>query len=183
MKYTMSLRDNVEKKYSRGTVNNRIAPILYFLDNNDIELNRRMIRRYYPSDESTHDDRPYSLEEIQQILSVCDLRGKAIILLLASSGVRIGALHTVQIGDLTPLTYNGSNLYKVQVYARTRDKYFTFCIPECYNAIHKYLNLRKRYGEELKDKSPLFRKHFNKLDPFTINAPKFLTECHYEYSR
>jgi hypothetical protein len=33
MKYTLSLRDNSEKKYARGTVNNRIAPILYFLDN------------------------------------------------------------------------------------------------------------------------------------------------------
>ena len=92
MKYTMSLRDNVEKKYSRGTENNRIAPILYFLDNNDIELNRRMIRRYYPSDESTYDDRPYTHEEIQ-VLSVCDLHGRVIILLLASSGLRIGALH------------------------------------------------------------------------------------------
>lgn len=176
MKYTLSLRDNAEKKYARGTVNNRIAPILYFLDNNDIELNRRVIRRYYPSDESTHDDRPYSREEIQQVLSVCDLRGKAIILLLASSGERIGALHTMQIGDLTPVNFQHWNLYKVQVYARTRDKYYTFCTPECYNTIQEYLNFRKRYGEELKDKSPLFRKQFNKLDPFTINAPKFLTE-------
>ncbi|MGH9989031.1 MAG: hypothetical protein ACREAS_01200, partial [Nitrososphaera sp.] len=33
MKYTLSLRDISEKKYACGTVNNRIAPILYFLDN------------------------------------------------------------------------------------------------------------------------------------------------------
>lgn len=176
MKYTRSLRDSAEKKYSRGTVNNRVAPIIYFLANNDIELNRRMIRRYYPSDESTRDDRPYSRTEIQQILSVCDLRGRAIVLLLVSSGVRIGAIHSMRIGDLSPINFGDRNLFKVQVYARTRDKYFTFCTPESFNAIQAYLDVRKRCGEELKDKSPLFRKHFNKQDPFTINVPKFLTQ-------
>ena len=57
IRYTRSLRDNAEKKYSRSTVNTRIAAILYFFDNNDIELNRKKIRRYYPSDESVHDGR------------------------------------------------------------------------------------------------------------------------------
>jgi hypothetical protein len=38
--------------------------------------------------------------EIQQILSACDLCVKAIVLLLASSGVRIESIHTMQIGDL-----------------------------------------------------------------------------------
>lgn len=166
IKYTRSLRDNPEKKYSRSTVNNRIAAILYFLDNNDIELNKRKIRRYFPSDESTNDDRPYTLEEIRQILSVCDLRTKAMILLMVSSSVRIGALASMQISHLTEKDFQGLKLYKVLVYAGTRDKYFTFCTPECYNAIQDYLDYRKRCGENpLKDKSPLFRKDFNKHDP------------------
>lgn len=71
MKYTMSLRDNVEKRYTRGTVNNFIAPIIYFFDNNNIELNKRKIRRYFPSDESVKEDRPYTREEISKTLSVC----------------------------------------------------------------------------------------------------------------
>lgn len=177
IKYVLSMRDSAEKRYSRSTVNNRVSAILYFLDNNDIELNKRKVRRYYPSDESVNDDRPYSTEEIVKILSVCDLRSKAMILLMVSAGVRIGSLSSIQIGDLIEVKFPGvpSN-FKVQVYARTRDRYFTFTTPECYNAIQEYLNFRKRYGEELKDKSPLFRKHFNKLDPFTINIPKFLTD-------
>lgn len=179
IKYVLSLRDNPDKKYSRSTVNVYCACILYFFDNNDIELNRRMIKRYYPSDESTHydADRPYSRREIQQIISSgIDLRTKAMILLMASTGVRIGALHSMQIGDLTPTTWSNHNLYRVQVYARTRDKYYTFCTPECYDAIQEYLNYRKRCREELRDKSPLFRKHFNKHDPFTVNVPKSMSE-------
>ena len=52
IKYAKSLRDNPDKKYSRATVDNRVAAILYFLDNNDIELNKRKIRKYYSSEET-----------------------------------------------------------------------------------------------------------------------------------
>jgi integrase len=176
IKYTRNLRDNPEKKYSRSTVNNRVSAVLYFLDNNDIELNKRKIRRYYPPDESVKDDRPYTREEIAKILSACDLREKAMILLMVSTGVRIGALHTMKIGDLIEIRSQNLALYKIQVYAGTRGKYVTFSTPECYQAIQKYLEYRKRYGEELLLKHPFFRKHFNKDDPFTINLPKFLTE-------
>jgi hypothetical protein len=46
IKYVLSMRDNVEKRYSRSTVNTNVSAILYFLENNDIELNRRKLRRY-----------------------------------------------------------------------------------------------------------------------------------------
>jgi integrase len=108
IKYTKSLRDDPHKKYSKGTVNCRVSAILYFFDNNDIELYRRKIRRYYPSDESVYDDRPYTVEEIQHILAVRDLRSKAMILLMASTGMRIGALHSLRIGDLTKLMNFGN---------------------------------------------------------------------------
>lgn len=177
IKYTRSLRDNPEKKYSRSTVNNRVSAILYFLDNNDIELNKRKIRRYFPSDESTKDDRPYTIGEMQRIISVCDLRSKAMILLMVSAGLRVGALSGLQKGHLTEMDFQGFKVYKIRVYAGTRYEYFSFCTPECYNAINEYLlNVRQRYGEEIKDKSPLFRKDFNKSDPFRINVPKFLTD-------
>ena len=168
IKYAKSLRDNPIKKYSRSTVQNRVAAIIYFFENNDIELNKRKIRRYLPSDESAKDDRPYTIEEIQRILSVCDLRTRIMVLLMASSGMRIGALHSLRIGDLQKLQYGNFWIHKVQVYARTHDRYYTFCTPECTKAIHEYLEYRKRCGEELKDESPLFRRQFNR---FSINKP------------
>jgi integrase len=146
------------------------------MNNNDIELNRRKIKRYFPSNESVNNDRIYSKEEIQQILSVCDLRTKAMILLMASSGVRIGSLSSMEIGHLVPVNYQCLDLYKVRVYAGTRYEYYSLCTPECRTALQEMLAYRKRCHEELKDKSPLFRKHFNKEDPFTINVPKFLTD-------
>jgi integrase len=177
IKYVLSMRDNPDKRYSRHTVNNRVSAILYFLDNNDIELNKRKVRRYFPSDESVNDDRPYTSEEVQRILAVSDLRSKAMILLMVSSGIRVGSLSSMLVGDLAKIEYHMSILYKVQVYACTRDKYYTFCTPECYIAIQEYLNFRKRYGEEIKDKSPLFREHFNKDNQFTINVKGITHTC------
>lgn len=105
IEYVLSMRDNVEKRYSRSTVNTNVSAILYFFENNDIELNRRKVTRYYPSDESTKDDRSYTVKEIQRILSVCDLREKAMILLMTSTGVRIGSLCSMLISDLTEVDF------------------------------------------------------------------------------
>ena len=158
MKFTLSLRDNAEKKYTRGTVNNFIAPIMYFLVNNDIELNKRKVRRYFPSDESVKEDRPYSIKEIQQILSVCDLRSKALILLMVISGIRVGATYSMQIGDLVEIRFESHRLYKVAVYARTRDRYYSFATPECYEAVQDCLSLSKAMRMKmLKDKSPFIQ--------------------------
>jgi hypothetical protein len=48
----------------------------------------------------------------------------------------------IQIGDLTRI--ERFNLYKILVYARTRDRYPTFCTPECAAAIDEYLATRQR---------------------------------------
>lgn len=83
IKYILSMRDDVEKRYSRSTVYTNVAAILYFLESNDIELNKRKLRRYYPSTNQLMTI-GHTLEKIAKILSVCDLREKAMILLMAS---------------------------------------------------------------------------------------------------
>ena len=173
IKYIFELRDKQALK--RATINGRCTAILHFLDMNDIQVNKSKIKRHLPYDESIRDDRPYSIEEIAKIIAICDQRNKAMVLLMRSSGIRIGAISGMQIGDLIPVTYQGQELYKIRVYARTHDEYYSFCTPECRaRAIDPYLDYRKRLGEDLKGSSPLFRKEFKKNDPFTINSPKFL---------
>ena len=174
IKYAKSLRDDPIKKYSRATVDNRISTLFYFFENNDVELNKRKIRRYYPPDESIKDDKLYSEEQIRKILSVCDLRTKAMIYLMLSSGVRVGSLHSMRIEDLIPVTYQGQELYKVRVYARTRDEYYSFVTSEARSeGIDPYLDYRRRCLETLKDESPLFRRQFNR---FSINRPYPLSQ-------
>ena len=62
------------------------------------------------------------------------------------------------------------------VYNRSRkDRYYTFCTPEAASTIDEYLEYRKSFGEELKDKSPLIQDKFNIDNPFTTKAPRFLS--------
>lgn len=140
--YILFLRDEKPgKKLSRTSIKVHLAAVLHFfqINNDDFNLTTRHFRTHLPSDEFTYnDDRAYTREEIAQILLACDVRSRMMILLLCSSGMRIGALRTLQIGDLTKVE-SQSTMYRIQVYARTRDKYFTFCTPECYLAIQEYL--------------------------------------------
>ena len=183
--YILYLRDEKPgKKLARSSIKVHLAAVLHFfqINNDDFNLTMRHFRMHLPSDEFDYRnvDRAYSHKEISQILKACDARVRMMILLLCSSGMRIGALHSLQIGDLiqTETAFNGLNLkvYKIQVYARTRDKYFTFCSPECDTAIQEYLEYRRKSGETLNDKAPLIREQFNIDNPFTINVPKPLSE-------
>ena len=67
-------------------------------------------------------------------------------LLMVSTGMRIGGLRELQIGDIKKIDEFG--LYLIWVYNRlTKDRYYTFCTPECAKAIDAYLEYRKRIGD------------------------------------
>lgn len=176
--YILYLRDEKPgKKLSRNSIKGQLSGILHFfqINNDDFNLTSRKFRVYLPSDDTVQDDRPYSRDEIAQILKDCDKRSKAVIYLMCSAGLRIGAIHPMQIGDLVETNYNGLLLYKVRVYARTRSEHYSYTTPEGYTAIKDYLDSRAR-KEILKDTSPLIREQFNKDNPFTINSPRFVTQ-------
>jgi integrase len=144
---------------------------------NDVNnLNIKKTKRFLPEDESERysRDRPYSIEEIEQILEKCDVRSRVIILLLASSGMRIGALYDLWIEDIKKMDEFG--VYLIRPYNRSKaHSYYTFCTPECAAAIDAYLDYRRKFGEEIKDKSPLIREQFDIDDYPRANSPRFLS--------
>jgi integrase len=134
------------KKLSRASIKVHLAAILRFfqINNDDFNLTTRNFRLHMPSNELIKDDRPYTTDEIRQVIEECDLRSKAIILILCSTGMRKGALHSMRIGHLTEMKFKESlKIYRVEIYAGSRDHYFSFCTPECYSAINKYLDDRR----------------------------------------
>ena len=154
-----------------------LSGILHFFEINDINLDTRKIRRFLPEDVSDHyaTDRPYSVKEIEQILSKCDVRSRAMVLLMASTGMRIGGLQDLRYEDIKKIEEHG--LYMIWVYNRFRQhRYYTFCTPECANALDAYLEYRQKFGEKLEDKVPLIREQFNIDNPFTVQAPKFISQ-------
>jgi integrase len=184
--YVLYLRD--EKKLTKGSIKVRLSAVLYFfrINNDDFNLTLRSFRIHLPADdkEVVNEDRPYTRNEILQVLqNGCnnDLRSKVVIYLLCGSGLRRGAISSLRIEDLIPMEYKGQNIYKINVYARTRDKYITFTTFESAKAIRDYLDYRERYGEKLADKSPLIREQFNIGDHLRIKNPRFISDKTVEY--
>lgn len=162
-----------KKRYNRYSINPPLAAIFHFYEMNDIIINKRKITRFIPQDDSNETaeriDRAYTHEEISQIIQSTDLRGKVIIMLMASSGMRMGAISGLFIGHLTELPK--FNLYRIMVYASSkRSRYYTFCTPEC-----------KRYIGISKPTSPLIREQFDITDPFACRHPRSVKHRAVEY--
>jgi integrase len=146
-----------------GAIHNYLAMILAFYKINDIVLNVAKINKFMPEQRKVRKkDRGYTNEEIGKMLSFCDERTRVIVLLLASTGIRIGALSNLRVGNLD----NGNN--KLIVYENDKEEYYTFVTPECKEAIDSYLDMRSRYGEEIEDNCFLIREQFDKRDNFAI---------------
>jgi integrase len=149
---------------SPASINLYTAAVNHFYTMNDITLNIRRINAFKPEFHNVVEDQPYTREQIKLLLDKAEQRNRAIILLLSSSGMRVGALHNLKVGDLTPI--DKYNIYQIHVYKRSKSKYITFCTPECRKEIDLHLQYRKRYGELITDKSPVFRTTFNRNDQF-----------------
>lgn len=119
-----------------------------------------------PEYKKVRKDRAYTHEEIHKLLQIADERMGVVILLLSSSGIRIGALCTLR------LRYLENN--KVTVYENTKEEYITFITPECKQAIDLYIDMRARYGENITGDSFLIREQFDVRAIFT--KPRCISE-------
>jgi site-specific recombinase XerD len=165
--YIIYLRD--VRKLPRGTIKVQLAAVshfFYMIRDDDNRLNLDKAKMELPPDEHIRRDRPYTMEEIQAMLSSgCSrIREKVIILLLTSTGMRIGALHTLKIRDLVPKDTPKGKVYYITVYSSSSQFYQTPCNPECREAIDIYLKERTDAGETLSSESPLIRNLYNSLN-------------------
>jgi integrase len=154
--------DLKKQDLSIDAINLYVAAIAKFYTVNDVNLNRRKIGMYMPKRKRRQQDRAYTTEEIAKLLQFCDERLKAVVLLMASTGIRIGALPDLQLRHLQLIKQY--RLYKVTVYEGEEEQYYCFTTPECCKAIDDYLDYRKRSGEILTEKSPLIRQQFDAND-------------------
>ncbi|MDW0259296.1 MAG: tyrosine-type recombinase/integrase [Nitrososphaeraceae archaeon] len=151
----------VDKKGSRQYKNLITATLKHACEINDIVLNWKKIKEFVHPEKTGNEtngrDRVFAHEEIQKILGFCDQKIRTAFLLLTSTGIRIGALQTLKLEDLVKI----DDIYKIRVYSGDKEKYITFCTPECAKEINSYLEFRRRRGEKLTDDSYLIVKKFD----------------------
>jgi integrase len=152
----------VDRQLSSNSVNLYVAAIAHFYAMNNMVLNWRRLSKFKGKKRLRVEDKPYSKEQIQQLLDFADLRLKCIILLMSSAGLRRGAIPLLRVGDLERI--DKYSLYKISVYKKESEAYFTFCTPECTKALDQYFDYRARLGEKISSESLVFRKEFNSLN-------------------
>jgi site-specific recombinase XerD len=157
--YIINLK--VNKKLSFNSIHLYVAAISHFFQMNDVVLNWKKLAKFKGNRRLVVEDKPYSQEQIRQLLDFADLRLKCIILLMCSAGLRRGGIPNLTIGDLKKIEKYG--LYKITVYRKESEAYNTYSTFECAKYLDQYFDWRSRLGEKLTDKSPVIRREFTSL--------------------
>ena len=148
--YVISLKG----KISPNTFPTQLAPIFLFYGLNDIPLNKIRIKKLYPSKVKTQGFAAYTREDISFLISnTRKKRSKAIILILSSTGCRVGALCGLKMGDIfdTP----NEQCKCLRFYYGTTEEYYGFLTPEATKSLHDYLQERIDNGEKLESDKPV----------------------------
>lgn len=130
--------------YAPITSRARMAAVKEFLIHSGYDLSPqtiRGIRREIPKGFAQTEEIDMDREIIQKILQHCDLRGRAIFLVLISSGMRVGELLCIQKEDIdfnkTPV-----EIRVRKEYTKTRTKRTAFMSQEATDAVQAWLKVR-----------------------------------------
>jgi hypothetical protein len=162
-------KERIERKeIASGTLHNYIKVIKLFCEmNNILNINWKLIYRGLPTAVQAADDRIPTIEEVKRLLEFPDRRIKPIVLLMLSSGIRLGAFDFMKFKHITPIINqeNGELIAgKLIVYPKEPEEYFTFITPESYLAIKEWMDFRASHGEHITGESWVMRDTWQKTN-------------------
>ena len=148
---------HLKKTISPNTINLPISAIKAFLDCNDIELRWSKIKRLQPARIKKTGGEAWLTSEVSKMLSfTSEIRTKALVHFIASSGIRIGALQDIKMRNIAPI----EDCKSVVVYEGSSEEYVTFLTPEASRIFDEYVQKRISAGEKITPESPAFRSSF-----------------------
>ena len=152
------------------------VPLKKLLNSNDVTVRWNRVTQTYPELDNVDDSKGWTLKDIQCMLDhTKNAMERALILTLASSGVRISGM-LLRWGDLTRMYSVGGRIVKeedleegtpgkfecvaVRVYRNTYDEYTTFITPEAYRDLMEYaVQWETKVGRKPHDSDPIFKSH------------------------
>jgi integrase len=155
------------KEISEATLGNYVKVIKLFCSMNDIIINWKKVSKGMPPVKSYSDDRIPTLDEIRHLLEYPDRRIKVIVLIMISSGIRVGSWDYLQWKHVVPIKRNGvivaAKLFvkNTKLYNRS---YYTFMTPEAFNELKNWIEFRELHGENITGDSWLIRDVWQKID-------------------
>jgi len=108
-----------------STIPNYYKAVKVFCDMNDIIINWKLITKGMPRGKHAANDRAPTVEEIKKLLEYPDRLIKPIVLMMISSGIRIGAFDCLKFKHITSLKDDNGKIIaaKMIVYAGDPEQY------------------------------------------------------------
>lgn len=149
----------LNKQLEASSIRSLMKPLKLLVEMNDVTtINWKKISKMMPAARNYALDRAPTMEEMRQMIANSELRFQAIILTMASSGIRIGAWDYLNWGHVEPFQVDGKTVAgKLTVYAGEPEEYFTFINPEACAKLEEYIKFRQQHGETVTKDSPLAR--------------------------
>lgn len=130
-----------------------------WLQLNEVEMDWPKIQaEILPGEEIVVADRMPTKEELKQMLNIGSLRDRTMILVLTSSGLRIGALASLTLGDIQLDEEIPRIIVKRKPgrkVSRRMKAFATFITPEAKTVLLQYIRHRERLGEKITEASPI----------------------------
>jgi len=155
------------KEISEATLSNYIKAIKLFCSMNDVMVNWKKISKGIPPQKSYSDDRIPTMGEIHRLLEHPDRRIKPIVLVMISSGIRVGSWDYLQWKHVVPIERDDSVVAAKLIIKNTKINnrtYYSFITPEAYQSLKDWMDFRSLHGEEITEESWLMRDTWQKID-------------------
>ena len=138
--------------FNPSSFGNYFKPLKKLFDMTGVAITWNRLYATYPEMNNMDKSRDWTRVEIAKMLEhVRDEMERALILVLASSGVRIGGLVDLNWGDLTAVYWSGGEMtldpgadgaeiacVAMKVYGGSAEDYMAFMTPEAYEALQAY---------------------------------------------
>ncbi|MFH1327592.1 MAG: site-specific integrase [Candidatus Bathyarchaeota archaeon] len=140
--FQASIKDKPPK-----TVKTLISAVRSFFVENDVELGEKFwrgLRRKIKGNRAWTVDQVPSNQELRRILSHMDVKGRALCLTLASSGMRIGEALQLQLDDVE-LNNEPAKITIQAKYTKTGNSRMAFISQEAKETLEEWLRVREKY--------------------------------------
>ena len=104
----------------------------------------RLISNRLPKGKARTVEAELTRDKLKAILNQCDLKGRALFLFLASTGMRMGEALQITLDDLN-LEADPPTVLVRQQYTKTGAQYYTFLTTEAKEALTEWLKVREAY--------------------------------------
>ena len=153
---------------SRSVIKTFYNSLSLFLSMNDVICNWKKLKKMFPSAIKPRGQKPYSTEQVKQLLRLFGNSPKyyALVHFISASGVREGFSEELRIRHLTDMP---NDCKAVKVYGDDITEYDTFIHQEAVKALNEYFEHRKKKGEKLTPDSWVFANDFDTSKPITTN--------------